>query len=154
MPLNAIAVKVLGAVIVVLGLLLIGHHIGAQGVQAAWDKDRLAQEAATVATNRAMLRGFENAAESNRKEKENAKAENDKLRAAVATGARRLSVRITSCEQPNGTGTGNQQARAELVPQVAERIIGVGIDGDDAVRDLNACIDKYQALKNAIEGGK
>lgn len=151
---NAIALKVLGTAIVALGLLLVGHHYGAQGVQAAWDADRLAQEAATVATNRAMLRGFENAAESNRKEKERAKVETDKLRADLRNGIVRLSVPVSTCKKPDGTGTGDQQARADILPESADRIGALGIGSDDTVRDLNACIDKYNALKAAIEGAK
>jgi hypothetical protein len=153
MHLNSLAFKALAIVAVVIGLLWTGHHFGAQGVKADWEKERRAQAEATGATNRAMLRGFETAAESSRKEKERAKIETDRLRADLRSGAERLSVPVRSCEQSNGTGTGDQQARAELMPETAGRVGDVGVESDDAVRDLNACIDKYNAVKAAIERG-
>lgn len=147
---NPTIIKVVAGAAAVISLLWVGYHFGAQSVQAGWNAERAAQAEATGATNRAVLRGFETAAESSRKEKEDAKIENDKLRIAVATGARRLSVPVTSCKQADDSRVGDKQARADIVPEVAQRIIDVGIDGDDTVLDLNACIDKYNAIRDRL----
>lgn len=142
------------AVAAIAGAYWTGYRGGESSVQAEWNKDRAAQAAATVATNRAMLRSFENAAESSRKEKERAKVETDRLRADLRSGAVRLSVPVASCKQSDGPGSGDQQARAEILPGSADRIGTIGIGSDDAVRDLNECIDAYNAVKASIEGGR
>jgi hypothetical protein len=35
------------------------------------------------------------------------------------------------------------------VPSVAADLVDIAVDGDNAVRDLNECIDKYSALRDA-----
>lgn len=142
------------AVAAIAGAYWTGYQGGTSSVRAEWNEERTAQAEATNARNRAMLRGFENAAESSRKEKERAKVETDRLRADLRSGAVRLSVPVVSCKQSDSSRAGDQQARAEILPGSADRIGAIGIGGDDAVRDLNACIDKYNSLKQAIEGGR
>jgi hypothetical protein len=112
-----------------------------------------ARAEATISMNRAILRTFENAGEQSRREKERAKAENDTLRRAVRDGALRLSVPAASCVAEH-SGTGDQQARAELVPAVAGSLVDIAVDGDDAVRDLNECIDKYEAVRRPHQPAK
>ena len=76
-------------------------------------------------------------------ERERANQTNADLRAAVATGKRRLSVRATSCSSGSSTATslGHAEARAELDPAAAERIVAIANDGDAAIRQLNALQD-------------
>lgn len=73
-------------------------------------------------------------------ERERANQTNADLRAAVATGKRRLSVLTASCAAgpASATSLGHGQARAELDPAAAERIVRIANDGDDAVRALTA----------------
>ncbi|WP_442108202.1 lysis system i-spanin subunit Rz [Pseudomonas sp. NUPR-001] len=77
-------------------------------------------------------------------ERERANQTNADLRASVAAGQRRLSVLATSCS-PSGSATatsvGHAEARAELDPATAERIVRIANDGDDAIRALNALQD-------------
>jgi hypothetical protein len=91
------------------------------------------------------------------KEMDHAKATIDGLRADVLTGAVRLSVAVkarpAACgnapgQDPAAAG-GDQETRAELMPQVAYDLIGIVADGDAAVLDLNACIDAYHAIEKA-----
>lgn len=76
-------------------------------------------------------------------ERERANQTNADLRAAVATGKRRLSVLATSCAAGSASTTGldHAEARAELDPAAAERIVRIANDGDDAIRQLNALQD-------------
>lgn len=76
-------------------------------------------------------------------ERERANQTNADLRAAVATGQRRLSVLATSCAAGPSAATGldHAEARAELDPAAAERIVRITNDGDDAIRQLNALQD-------------
>lgn len=78
-------------------------------------------------------------------ERERANQTNASLRAAVAAGQRRLSVLATRCTSVRAaTGTssmGDAEARAELDPAAAERIVRIANDGDEAIRQLNALQD-------------
>lgn len=76
-------------------------------------------------------------------ERERANQTNASLRADVAAGQRRLSVLATSCAAGHAAtaGLGNAEARAELDPAAAERIIRIANDGDDAIRQLTALQD-------------
>ncbi|WP_176506152.1 lysis system i-spanin subunit Rz [Pseudomonas urethralis] len=76
-------------------------------------------------------------------ERERANQTNASLRADVAAGNKRLSV-LAKCPVVRADadpGVDAAEARAELNPAAAERIISVGPDGDDAIRQLNALID-------------
>jgi hypothetical protein len=79
------------------------------------------------------------------------------LRNDVSSGKLRLSVAISdsTCNQASGvqgagTSAGSGQATAELMPEVADDLISIAADGDAAMRRANACIDAYNAVKNAI----
>lgn len=76
-------------------------------------------------------------------ERESANQTNASLRAAVAAGNKRLSVLATSCSAGSGAaaGVGHAEARAELDPAAAERIVAIANDGDDAIRQLTALQD-------------
>jgi prophage endopeptidase len=78
------------------------------------------------------------------KEKRDAQIKVDQLRADVAAGAVRLSVRA-SCSA--GAAGGDSEARAELDPKVADDLIAITADGDQAIIELNTCIDFYNKLR-------
>lgn len=93
-------------------------------------------------------------AEIHKKEMDDAQKKITSLRADVLTGAVRLSIAVKrpaagNCAASEGAAAagGDQETRAELVPQVAYDLIGIAADGDDAVRDLNACISAYDAIR-------
>jgi len=79
------------------------------------------------------------------KEKRDAEIKVNQLRADVAAGAIRLSVR-TSCSA--STAAGDSEARAELDPKAADDLIAITADGDQAIIELNSCIDFYNNLRN------
>ena len=77
-------------------------------------------------------------------EREHANQVNAGLRADVAAGKRRLSVLATSCTatgSATAAGVGHAEARAELDPAAAERIVRIANDGDDAIRALTGLQD-------------
>jgi hypothetical protein len=78
------------------------------------------------------------------KEKRDAQIKVDQLRADVAAGAVRLSVRA-SCSA--STAAGDSEARAELDPKVADDLIAITAEGDQAIIELNTCIDFYNKLR-------
>lgn len=78
------------------------------------------------------------------KEKRDAQIKVDQLRADVANGALRLSIRA-SCSA--GATAGDSEARAELDSKTANDLVSIAADGDQAIIELNACIDFYNNLK-------
>ena len=86
-------------------------------------------------------------------EKENATKQMDVLRRQLRTGAERLSVAIDAASAVAAAataGAGDREARANLLPAAAERILDFAREGGDIVRDLNACVDKYQRAEQVI----
>lgn len=124
-------------------------------IYAGWQKIEAQSLALDQATK--QVQTLEAAAESRRntiklladldtqhtQERERANQTNASLRADVAAGKRRLSILATSCAAgpATATGLGHAEARAELDPAAAERIVAIANDGDDAIRQLNALQD-------------
>lgn len=76
------------------------------------------------------------------KEMNDAKTTIDTLRRDVRNGAVRLSVPVPTCAGSSpGAGADSGEARAELDRATSEDLIGITADGDDAIIQLNACID-------------
>lgn len=92
------------------------------------------------------------------KEMENAKVKIDGLLADVRTGKLRLSIAIaarpkTECGASSATSSGpGSEERVELMPETAANLIDIAADGDRAVRQLNGCIDAYNAVRKTING--
>lgn len=42
------------------------------------------------------------------------------------------------------------ETRAELAPAAAEALVAIVDDGDSAIRDLSACIDRYNTLRTSF----
>lgn len=82
-----------------------------------------------------------------RKEKDFANANINRLRADLRAGNERLSVAVASCEPAGDPGSGHPEARADILPATADRIVEIIGDADRAVLDLNECIDKYSAVR-------
>ena len=84
-----------------------------------------------------------------------AKADRDRYLADVRSGALRVSIPVADHCTTNATGFGNpgttdadrSQARAELDPTAAATLDAIAGDGDDATRQLNACIDAYNTVR-------
>lgn len=95
------------------------------------------------------------------KEKEDAKAREDALVERVRTGERRLSVRVASCVPASSSPAshpgaasepGADGAVAELDPEVAGRVLRITGDGDQAIRERNACFAAYERARALING--
>jgi prophage endopeptidase len=118
---------------------------------------RIQAQSEDLATAKALVTSLNNAADSRRntqrllakldtdhtKELENAQADNQRLRTAVATGARRLSVpaKCPAVRATTTAGLDDAETRAELDPAAAERIIAISADGDEAIQALTGLQD-------------
>jgi len=103
-------------------------------------------------------RAFDSIDAVRQQEKENATKQMDVLRKQLRTGAERLSVSIDAASAAAAAATasaGDREARANLLPEAAERILDIAREGGDIVRDLNACVDKYHRAEQMMqEAGK
>lgn len=79
-------------------------------------------------------------------EKAQSKKRIDQLVDDVNAGRMRLKIAVSGC--PEGTASGPGETRAELDPEVAESLIRIANDGDDAIRELNYCIDAYNSIRS------
>ena len=111
----------------------------AQAIQRAEQEARSKEQEWQSAHNELQARYEE--------EKKDAESKIADLRRRVQSGTVRLSVPATACAVSQNPGTGIAETRAELDGKTAERILSVGRDGDEAIRDLNLCIDQYKALQ-------
>ena len=111
----------------------------AKALQRAEQKAR-AKEQAWQSTHNELQAKYE-------EEKKDAESKIADLRRRVQSGAVRMSVNATTCTVSTNTRTGAVETRAELDPKDANDLIAIASDGDAAIRELNLCIDKYNALK-------
>lgn len=82
-----------------------------------------------------------------------AKTDRDRFNDDVRSGAVRLSIPVASnqCAGPTDSAAAaghRHQARAELDPATAAALDAIAGDGDDAARQLNACIDAYNTVRD------
>ena len=83
-----------------------------------------------------------------RKANQNAKAEVTKLQSDLSTGQLRFTARTLSTCQNTSTTDGDTESRAELDPEVSQALVAITADGDNAIRQLNACIDIYEQMRS------
>ncbi|WP_257638203.1 lysis system i-spanin subunit Rz [Janthinobacterium sp. UMAB-56] len=114
----------------------------------------LAQATARVLTlERAAGAALAQRADHLTQDQTHAKTERDRFNADVRSGAVRLSIPVASgqCAAITDTATAagdRYQARAELDPATAAALDAIAGDGDDATRQLNACIDAYNLVRD------
>ena len=87
-----------------------------------------------------------------------AKVQIQKRDAAIAAGAIKLRVPVTTtCPVPVSadatTPAGNISGSAELQPETARNILAVGDDADNTARKLNSCIQAYNEVRASLMKG-
>lgn len=91
----------------------------------------------------------------NQLDKANAQKAFERLDADLRTGALRLSVRTTAQPGSNhSAAAGPVQARTDIDPADAAALVRITEDGDNAIRDLNTCIDGYTQVMRQANGGR
>jgi prophage endopeptidase len=69
----------------------------------------------------------------------------------------RAAGRTSTTEDATAAGSDRHETRAELDPAIAEDLETIASDGDDAIRQLNSCIDSYNDVRDKFnwlrEGG-
>lgn len=89
-------------------------------------------------------------------ERSHAQADHDRFVAGLWAGSTRVSIPVVAQTCPAGatadpSSAGQpQEARAQLEPAAAAALAAIVNDGNDAVIDLNQCIDRYNEARSAI----
>jgi len=125
------------------------QHIERQADQLATATEQVTTLESAAASRRNTQRLLADLDTEHTKALTDAQADNRKLRTAVATGAHRLSVKAACPAVRNATGAASvddAEARAELDPASAERIVATANDGDDAIRTLSALQDYVRTV--------
>lgn len=137
-----------------LALLVIGFAVGyAFGERKVAELKKQYAEAAQTAEQQArekektMQQEHDSLLAEHEKYRKNAETEIHNLRRRVLSGDVRLSVPAATNTVPGNPGIGADKARCELDPKTADDLIGIAADGDTAVRELNLCIDMYNAVR-------
>ncbi|MDQ4628676.1 lysis system i-spanin subunit Rz [Janthinobacterium lividum] len=126
----------------------------AAAIQTATAATELAQATARVLTlERAAGAALALRADHLTQEQSHAKTERDRFNDDVRSGAVRLSIPVAGghCAGPadSTAAAGHRhQARAELDAATAAALDAIAGDGDDATRQLNACIDAYNLIRD------
>lgn len=89
------------------------------------------------------------------RENENAEKKFNALRADVAAGRVRFTIATGTPGHDANSGdptaqADDRQARADILPETADAFIAVAAESARDVRDLNACIDDYNSVRNTV----
>lgn len=138
----------ISVILAVTGGYLYGRHDGTKLNEAKWvaasaKAQKLADDKYDVAQKKiSALEG------TLKDEQENAFTVARQRDDAIRSGALKLYVpTVSPSGEPGGTGLKLKETRAELDPAFAVRIFAITDDGDRAIRELNSCIDAYEAVR-------
>jgi prophage endopeptidase len=166
------ALPYLAAVALGVAWTAVAYHLGGaareDAVRLQWQTERTANARAvanaierTLDAERELGDVLAARDQQHRKEMEHVTSERDQLAEQLRTGAVRVSVpALTRSRACPATGAADPapaspaaEARAELDPAFATAVARITSDGDSAIVDLNACIDRYndvRARSNAL----
>ena len=140
----------------------VGSKAGSAAVRADWDKERSASvrqllnaTELTLTAQQDLNEGLALRDAAHTKEMDHVQSELNSFRDRLRSGAVRVSVpaRVPACQpgpDPVGPLALPDQARAELDPTFAQDLVRITSDGDAAIVDLNACIDRYNAVRASV----
>ena len=145
---------ILGAILVAVSVYFYGHHKG-------WDeRDAEMQAEIAVKNEESRVKEQELAKQLNEQSSKLLEANNaitekqSSLDRAIRAG--RVRLPSTSCVQTNGNppvASGNSnQAASESDTETLRLIAQIAADGDKAINQLNACIDSYNKVMEAVNG--
>ena len=147
---------ILGIVMAVLSAFGGGYY---KGKDAEYQRQQI--EIATLnakarETEQAMAKVAQSYGDTLRKANNAARVKEDKLRADIAAGERKLFIPVKPPQCPisatsdpaPASGDNSGTASAELDRSTAESLIAIAAEGDTAIRKLNACIQTYEQMRN------
>lgn len=148
---------ILGFVLALIGAFFTGHHKGYAEAEAEQQAEIARLNAQAREVEHVMTSKVNDLSTKLQKANSDAKIEIIKRDTAIADGTLRLSIPTKSplCAATGSTpASDNTEARAELEPAFAQALVAITDDGDAAIRQLNACIDAFDAVREQINGAK
>ncbi len=146
-------------VLLFIALLVLSAFFGGywKGSQAEQDRQqleiaRLNSEARE--TEQRMAEVAQTYAQTLKKANDVARIKETKLRTALASGERKLFIPVKAPDCPISAPTdtpapsGDTETRAELDSGIAQSLVDLTARGDQAIRQLNACIDQYNEIRS------
>lgn len=138
-----------------LGFGFYSYLLGEQSEQKRQQIEIAALNAKARETEQAMAQVAQTYGQTLRKANNAAKVKEDKLRADIASGERRLFIPVkapecaVSATSDTATASGDNSgtASAELDRQTADDLVRLASEGDTAIRKLNACIQTYETMR-------
>ena len=143
----------IGLLFAILGAATAGYSKGKNDELMRQQIEIAALNAKARETEQRMADVAQTYAQTLRKSNDVAKAKETKLRADLATGERKLFVPVKApeCARPAAADStavnGNTETRTELDGQTAQALVDLTSRGDQAIRNLNACIDQYNEMR-------
>ena len=147
---------ILGIVMAVLSSFGGGYFKGKHDEHTRQQVEIAALNAKARETEQTMVQVAQTYGQTLRKANNAAKAKEDKLRADIASGERKLFIPVKAPEcavsaasdatPANGSDSGTTSA--ELDRATADALIAITAEGDAAIRKLNTCIETYETLRN------
>jgi hypothetical protein len=132
---------ILGAIAAALIVYTTGHHAG------------YVQKETEDSMEIARLNGVMNKQKDEQDAKDNdTKQQFETKLSGILSNRPRLYVPITTKGGCSTSTSDNGQARAELDGQTVEDLIKLVAEGDRAIIELNSCIDRYEAIRNTLDG--
>ena len=145
---------ILGIIMAVLSAAGSGYYKGKHDENTRQQVEIAALNAKARETEQRMGEVAQTYGETLRKANNVAKVKEDKLRSDIASGKRKLFIPVQAPDCPVSApadaapATGDTETRAELDPRIAESLVDLTSRGDTAIRQLNACIDQYNEMRN------
>ena len=145
---------ILGIIMAVLSAAGSGYYKGKHDENTRQQVEIAALNAKARETEQAMAQVAQTYGQTLRKANNVAKAKETKLRSDIATGKRKLFIPVQAPDCPVSApadapvADGDTETRAELDPRIAESLVDLTSRGDTAIRQLNACIDQYNEMRN------
>lgn len=146
---------ILGILMAVLSSFGGGYYKGKHDEHTRQQVEIAALNAKARETEQAMAQVAQSYGQTLRKANNAAKVKEDKLRADIASGERRLFIPVkapecavsTPSDTATASGDNSGTASAELDRQTADDLVRIASEGDTAIRKLNACIQTYETMR-------
>lgn len=138
------------AVLCAFGGYMYGRSDGVEVTEAKWKSETAKAEKLMHDKDTAAVNAIHEISSKLDEEQENAFKVAQQRDAAVRRGAVKLYIPIVGAPAPVDTATSGEhkEARAQLDPEAAIRIFRITDEGDEAIRQLNSCIDAYERVRN------
>ena len=145
---------ILGVILAILGSFGSGYYKGEQNEYERQQTEIARLNTEARETEQRMAEVAQTYAQTLRKANDVARIKETKLRTDLASGERKLfiPVKAPECAVPATADapapSGSTETRAELDPRIAQSLVDLTSRGDQAIRQLNTCIDQYEKVRS------